>query len=100
MRAANRALSAPATNAHWLPPPWQAIATRLRPIPDPLVGRVCGGRGRPCQPALTAIRSFLVGAADRGPRRGAARSQIAECGACSGKAFLDGVEVAADALRL
>src|SRR5205085_3684419 len=26
---ANSALSAPATKAHWLPPPWQAIATRL-----------------------------------------------------------------------
>src|SRR5580704_9769632 len=32
MRAPNRVLSAPATNAHWLPPPWQATATGVRAI--------------------------------------------------------------------
>src|SRR5580698_9199022 len=47
MRAPNRVLSAPATNAHWLPPPWQAIATRLRPIaaPSPLYAYMLGGTG-------------------------------------------------------
>ena len=98
--APNRALSAPATNAHWLPPPWQAIATRLRAIAPPPVERVYGGRHRACQPTLPVP---LAGAdactlddpgsaVHRPARRSAGRTLFA-----NGRGlFVDGVTLLAD----